>query len=171
MSFEVLVDADTGDEILYFTRRKRPYLYLRDADTKAFIKRLTGVELRYFGVVDYSKERAKTGNPLYIDVVVATPLSPEIFEERDTYEVKCMDKADDVTGRNFGGYVVEELLEDAGVEIGSEIRNDLKRTETVLRRKKLIQVETPKVGWCYWSVVWKHKPEDEPRSISGVETL
>ena len=46
---EVEKDADTGDEIIYFVRRGRPYLYLRDAKTKTFIKRLRYVEKRLKG--------------------------------------------------------------------------------------------------------------------------
>ena len=144
---EVEKDADTGDEIIYFVRRGKPYLYLRDARTKRFIKRLKYVEKRLYMVVDYSYEEAKKGNPLYIDAGIYTQINPEEFPERHKIDSK-MDKAlEDKIKEMFGEAVVEKLLEPAGEEYGSKPYYTTRHEE----------------GKATILVVWKHKPEQAPR--------
>jgi hypothetical protein len=148
---EIEKDADTGDEIIYFVRRGRPYLYLRDARTKWFIKRLHYVEKRLYMVVDYSFEEAKKGNPLYIDAGIYTQLNPEEFPERREIDSK-MDKAlKDKIKELFGEAVVKKLLEPAGEEYGSKPYYTTRHEE----------------GKATYLVVWKHKPEEAPRSKEG----
>jgi len=171
MSFKVVDDADTGDEILWFVRRGRPYLYLRDRSTKRFIRRLIGVELRLFMVVDYSEEHAKKGNPLYVDVVVVLPISPETFEEMDAKEKLAESLCAGKVSALFGSYVENELLDLSGVEYGSDVRNEFKSTEVIIRRKRLITIEVIKTDRYFWSVVWKHHKEDAPKSEKGCEIL
>jgi len=171
MSFEVINDADTGDEILWFMRRGRAYLYLRDRDTKRFIKRLIGVELRYFMVVDYDVERAKKGNPLYVDAVGVYALSPDAFPEREDYEEGLKAKVSGKVAQYFGHYVADEILDEAGLEYGSEVREGLTHVVMVERtrrgRKVLVQRVEVNPNLWFWVLVWKHSPKDEPKSEQG----
>ncbi len=153
MSLEVETDADTGDEIVYFVRRGIPYLMLRDATTKRFIKRLFGVEQRLFMVVDYAREVARRGNPLYLDAVGVQALTPEMFVERDRYLETLRYLLTRKVAEHFGGFVVDVLLDEAGVEYGSELRSVKAVFESL---------------WC-WSLVWKHSKEEEARSMEGCE--
>jgi len=148
---EIEKDADTGDEIIYFVRRGRPYLYLRDARTKWFIKRLHYVEKRLYMVVDYSKEEAKKGNPLYIDAGIYTQLNPEEFPERHRIDSKMEKALKDKIKELFGEAVVKKLLEPAGEEYGSKPYYTTRHEE----------------GRATYLVVWKHKPEQTPRSKEG----
>jgi hypothetical protein len=182
---ETETDADTGDEILYFVRRYyrridtiplvEPIhtLMLRDAKTKRFIRRLIGVELRLFMVVEYTEEEAKKGNPLYVDAVGIRAIEPKSFPDRED-ELRTIESA--LSGKvaeNFGSYVESELLDTAGQEIGSEIRRDLVGVETVFRgtgaRRHLVNVDAPNTRLWYWSLVWKHHKTDAPRSMERTE--
>jgi hypothetical protein len=144
-------DADTGNEIIYFVRRGKPYLYLRDAKTKIFIKRLRYVEKRLYMVVDYRKEEAKKGNPLYIDAGIFTQLNPEEFPERDKIQSDLDHALTQQIREMFGEAVVEKLLELAGEEYGSKPEYTTKH-------------EAHKATYL---AVWKHKPEQPPRKQEG----
>jgi len=171
MSFEVITDADTGDEILWFTRRGRPYLYLRDRETKRFIRRLIGVELRYFMVVDYDIERARKGNPLYVDAVTVLALKPSSFPERDDREEVAEALCRGKVAEYFGPAVSEQILDDAGLEYGSEVRERLTDVEVVVRRRRLLTRVVANEGIYYWSLVWKHHPRDSALSEEGYDVL
>lgn len=163
----VLVDADTGHELLHFVRRRKHFIYLRDKETKRFIKKLDFMELRYFQVVDYSEEQARKGNPLYIDAVGKSLLSPEtLFEtvtELEMCEIEDYERFETLIGKSlerrlvamFGTFVVDQLLEDAGIEYSSE--------PSVTQRVTF--------GKFYYVVVWKHHKEDQPRSLEGEDNL
>jgi hypothetical protein len=144
-------DADTGDEIIYFVRRGKPYLYLRDAKTKRLIKRLRYVEKRLYMVVDYSYEEAKKRNPLYIDAGIYTQINPEEFPERHRIDSKIEKALTDQIKEMFSEAVVEKLLELAGEEYGSKPYYTTRHEE----------------GKAVYLVVWKHKPEQTPRSKEG----
>jgi len=149
------IDADTGNEIIYFVRRTKPYLYLRDAKTKRFIKRLLYVEKRLYMVVDYSREEARKGNPLYVDAGIFTQLNPEEFTERDKIDTALEEPLKKEIKRLFGGVVVEELLEPAGEEFGSKPEYATKHEQ----------------GKATYLVVWKHRPEQKPTKEEGELTL
>jgi dihydroneopterin aldolase len=148
---EIETDADTGNEILYFIRGGRPYLYLRDAKTKLFIKRLRYVEKRVFMVVDYSKEEAKKGNPLYVDAGIFTQINAEEFLQRDKIDSKLDYALTQQIKEMFGEAVVEKLLELAGEEYGSKPEYTTKHEEAK----------------STYLVVWKHKPEQSPQMQQG----
>ena len=157
MSFKVFDDADSGDEILYFIRRGRAYIYLRDAQTKRFIKRLHAMELRMFEVVDYSEEQASKGNPLYMDAVTSTYIFASEVEEVDEFEEGLHWRAKDKCDAYFGTFVTDQLLDRSGIEYGSELRAEFQgRT-----------IESPK-NW-FWSLVWKHRKEGAVKSEEGIE--
>jgi len=159
----VFDDDDTGNEILHFVRRKKHYLYLRDRFTKRFIKRLVFMELRVFEVVDYSEEMAKKGNPLYIDAVGKTLLTPEAMVYFDVCEIEHSEEIEKPLDdgllrqmtRMFGSAVVNELFELAGYEHGSKPSVSQRYT----------------YGKFYWVAVWKHHKEDEPKSLEGEGAL
>lgn len=181
MSAEVETDADTGEEIIYFLRTyyrrhdaillKVPihYLMLRDAKTKQFIRRLIGVEQRMFMVIDYSEEEAKKGNPLYLDAVGVHALSPEMFAERDRHMEILKSLLAGKVGDYFGQYVVVELLNDAGEEYGSELRIELTTTIVVMVHKKPRTRTVVNERVWYWSLVWKHRKEEAPKSLEKVD--
>jgi hypothetical protein len=148
---EIEKDADTGNEILYFVRRGKPYLYLRDAKTKIFIKRLKYVEKRLYMVVDYSYEEAKKGNPLYIDAGIFTQLKAEEFPERDKIDSKLDHALAQQIREMFGEAVAKQLLELAGEEYGSKPYYTTKHED----------------GKATYLAVWKHKPEQPPRKQEG----
>ncbi|MEM2368415.1 MAG: hypothetical protein QXQ50_09320 [Candidatus Bathyarchaeia archaeon] len=152
---EVEKDADTGEQIIYFVRKGREYLYLRDSVTKRFIRRLKTVEKRHYAVVDYSKEQAKKGNPLYIDSGAYTQLSPSEFPKRHEINAKLETAIENTITRMFGEAVTKQLLEPAGYEIGSKPYYNTKAQEnkaTVL-------------------VVWKHHPEEPPKKQETEEAI
>lgn len=185
MSTEYEIDADTGDEIMYFVRRfyrkvdsiplREPIhtLMLRNTETKRFIKRLIGVELRLFMVVDYSEEEAKKGNPLYLDAVGVRAISAEMFPDRESEKQDLESKVSTKVAENFGDYVERELLDTAGEEIGSDIRESLKGVETVFvgtgRRRHMVNRDKVRSDLWFWSLVWKHHENDAPRSMEGVD--
>lgn len=158
-----LVDADTGHELLHFVRRKKHYLYLRDKDTKRFIKKLDFMEVRYFQVVDYSEEQARKGNPLYVDAVGKSLLSPDVITELERCEIEDYEELETLIGKSlerrlvamFGTFVVDQLVEDAGIEYGSK--------PSVTQRVTY--------GKFYYVVVWKHHKEAPPRSEEGEDNL
>jgi hypothetical protein len=169
----ILVDADTGDELLHFVRRwrrridaiplriHRHYLFLRDTSTKRFIKMLHFMELRVYCVVEYSEETAPRRNPLYVDAVAKTLLSPNVMVQEGKCEVELhedfgwkLEKALRAeVKRLFGGVAAYELLDLAGVEFGS--------VPSV--------TEEAKDHRYAWVVVWKHHKTDEPRSERGTD--
>lgn len=63
----VVVDDSTGQEIVAFLRRGRPYFYLRDRVTKRFIKRLRKIKVNAIITVDYVPEARPYYHSLYID--------------------------------------------------------------------------------------------------------
>jgi hypothetical protein len=148
---KVLVDADTGDEIIYFVRRGKSYLYLRDKVTKRFIARLSSVEIRAFKVVNYSVSEAKKGNPLYLDAVVTTNITSEEFRKLDEVEDNLDKATDSVVSRYFGKAVVEYLLELSGFEYGSKSMNP----------------EEYGNAKGHYGLVWKHHLADKPRKAEG----
>jgi len=151
----VVDDADTGNEIMFFYRRGKPYLYLRDAYTKRFIKRLREVEVRVYQVVEYSRELARKGNPLYLDAVGKTIVTVEEIKDLDRVEDRLEIAVYHIVMRYFGKYVAFDLLELRGTEYGSE-----KTTETYYEDEKFT-----------WTLVWKHHPEDRPESEEGIGFL
>jgi hypothetical protein len=148
---EKVKDADTGNEIIYFVRRGKPYLFLRDAKTKWFIKMLKYVEKRLYMVVDYSIEETKKGNPLYIDAGIFTQLKAQEFPERDKIDSKLDRALTQQIKTMFGEAVAKELLQLAGEEYGSKPEYMTKHEE----------------GKATYLVVWKHKPEQPPRKQEG----
>lgn len=150
----VLDDADTGEEMIFFFRRRRPYIFLRDRVTKRFIRILRQIEKRYFTVVEYDETRARKGNPIYVDCVLKTILKPEHIPQLTEVE-DWMDKLSvEIIRRNFGRYVAYELLDLAGIEYGSTITCEEKYEE----------------GRFYYEIVWKHHPEEKGKRKSGVIT-
>ena len=144
---EVERDADTGQEVVHFIRAGRHYLFLRDAITKRFIRRLRYVEKRLYMVVEYSKEEAKKGNPLYIDAAIYSQLNAEEFFIRERI-VPALERALRLyVARLFGPHVALRLLEAAGEEYGSR---PLYRTRHEEGRATCV-------------VVWKHHPEEPVR--------
>jgi hypothetical protein len=176
-------DEDTGGEIVYFIRRGRPYLYLRGSPElyirllekrlkkrltekekeelkgrlrgRLFIRRLSHVEKRVYMVVDYSREEAKKGNPLYLDAGIYTLFNAENFPERENAEEKLKDALKNAVKRLFGKAVVKKLLKDAGVSYGSE---PYYRTGYADNKATSL-------------IVWKHHPEDKPKSKETEEIL
>jgi hypothetical protein len=160
----ILDDADTGNEILYFVRlfyrrrdairlkAPRPYLYLRDRDTKRFIKRLDYMEIRLFMVVDYSIEEASKGNPVYIDAVGKTLVSAKDLHDKEGRIEEIEGELEEGVRwhviENFGDAVEHQLLVLAGVEYGSVPSVEQKY----------------EAGKFYGVLVWKHHERDEPRS-------
>jgi hypothetical protein len=149
------IDADTGDEILYFARRFRPYLYLRDTTTKQFIRRLRHVEIRLFMVVDYSESEAKKGNPLYVDTGIFTQLTPEEFTRREDIETQLETMLKDEVKGLFGEHIVQKLLELAGVEYGSQPKYTSRYEESK----------------AHYVIVWKHKKEQPTKKVEGEAEL
>jgi hypothetical protein len=151
----VVTDADTGDEIIFFFRRGKPYLWLRDKRTKRFIKRLKEVELRVFMVVDYSASEARKGNPLYVDAGAFTRLKPEEFAEKGYWEQQLEWSLTHVVAKNFGYYVTTRLLELSGIEYGSMPKYGEK-----LENREF-----------HYVLTWKHHPEDKGKTREGVENV
>lgn len=156
-------------------RTPLPFLYLRDSTTKRFIKRLDAMEVRYFEEVSYSAEEAKKGNPLYVDAVTKTVLqctyirARVVEDEKRVWRVFVHDDVKDVedvedklghacesvVSRYFGHFVMSELLEDKGIEYGSELTVSEKASESK----------------CHYVVVWKHHEAVEPKTEEGTEPL
>jgi len=151
----VYTDADTGNELVFFVRRKRWVCYLRDVKTKRFIKGLRNVEIRCYLVVDYSVERAKKRNPLYIDLVVRTVIQPhEILELHEIME-RLEDAGRRIVQRFFGYWVSRLLLSVSGYEFGSRIT-----VFTLWKDRR-----------CSYTLMWKHHPSEIPNKVEGEEWL
>ena len=149
-------DDDTGEEMIFFYRRGRPYLYLRMAKPpRWFIRRLREFEVRAFMVVDYSIEEAKKQNPLYVDAGAYTVVVAEKFMEREKIAEELRKPIEKVIEEKFGKAVKDQLLEDAGDEYGSEPHYTTRYEEHK----------------CTVLVVWKHKPEEKPKSQETEETI
>jgi hypothetical protein len=176
-------DEDTGGEIIYFMRRGKPYLYLRGSPElyirllekrvkkrltekekeelrgrlrgRLLIKRLQHVEKRFYMVVDYDKEEAKKGNPLYVDAGIFTLFNAENFTQREEAEKKLKEALEGAVERLFGKAVVKKLLQEAGVSYGSE---PYYRTEYANHKATSL-------------VVWKHHLEDKPKMKETEEKL
>jgi hypothetical protein len=149
--FEVVDDADTGDEIVFFYRRGRPYLFLRDKVTRRFIRRLYYIELRVIAVVDYPIERARKDNPVYIDAKICTQIDAEEFARREEFIPDLQERlrrflaSSDEMGFGWGLIGVE--LEFGGEEYGSRPKYD-----TYFKDNEATCV-----------VFWKHRPEEIPK--------
>lgn len=152
---EVEIDADTGEEIIYFIRRGKPYLYLRSATTKRFIKKLETVEKRHYMVVDYDEKHAKKKNPIYIDAGAYTQIKPEFFPKRHEVDEKLEDAITNKISTMFGYSVANRLLENAGYEIGTEPHYKSEYNE----KKATILI------------VWKHKKRAEGKTKEEEVTL
>ena len=151
----VWVDADTGEEIIFFWRRGKPYFFLRDIKTKRFIRKLNAIEVRVFLVVSYSKKMARKGNPIYCDLVVKTVIYPRYIEKIDDIERWLEDRGYSIIAEYFN-WGVSGLAEISGVEYGSQIYQvDLR--ENYYPRQ-----------YAY-TIVWKHKEDEEGKSERGVE--
>lgn len=148
-------DADTGEEIIYFVRRAKEYLYLRDSATKRFIRKLKTVEKRHYAVVDYSKEKARKGNPLYVDSGAYTQLTPSEFPKRHEINAELEKAIENTITKMFGEAVTKKLLEEAGYEIGSKPYY----TTTYEQNKATILV------------VWKHHPQEPLKKQETEEAL
>jgi len=146
----VWLDADTGDEIIFFWRRGKPYFFLRDRVTKRFIKRLRKIEVRVFIVIEYKKERARKRNPIYADLVVKTAVRDIHGEE--VYEVRegLIDKGLDILTIYFNPLLVNRG-HISGVEYGSNIT-------TIAEYPKSYQFE----------LVWKHYPYEKGKHEWGI---
>jgi hypothetical protein len=118
-----IVDSDTGNEIIYFKRKEKPYFYLRDKNTKRFIKRLGKIELRFYSEVEYNREHARSKNPIYADFVALRPVKPEEFDKINDIEEDLINALDFWVGSKFGGVV--GLLESRGFEYGSKSKNPI----------------------------------------------
>jgi hypothetical protein len=114
---KVFIDSDTGNEIIYFIRRKRPYLYLRDKVTKRFIRRLRQMDVRAFFLIDYIGRKA---NPIYVDAMATKAIVPQDIEYLDKIEDRLMNIAIEGTAKYFGWYVIRVGIE-SGYEYGSKI--------------------------------------------------
>lgn len=160
-------DDDTGEEIIYFVRRGRPYLYLRHAKPipvlvrgrvrmlRPFIKRLLRVEIRVYKEVKYSIKEAKKQNPLYLDAGAFTQVSPEDFPKKSAIKDELIKVIDNVVTMKFGRAVTRQLLKERGVVYGSKPEYD------ALYEKGEVVV----------SLVWKHKPEEKAKSEKLRERL
>jgi len=149
-------DSDTGEEMIFFYRRGRPYLYLRMAKPpRWFIRRLREFEVRTFMVVKYSLEEAKKQNPLYVDAGAYTIVSAEKFMEREEIAKELREPIKRVIDEKFGVAVRRQLLKDAGVEYGSEPYYTTRHDEHK----------------CTVEIVWKHRPDEKAKSQEVEETI
>jgi len=149
------IDSDTGQEIIFFMRRGRPYLFLRNRVTKRFIKKLNFINVRVVMCVEYSKERAKKKNPIYVDNVVTTSIEPRHVHLISKIEDWLEDRGYDVISKYFNRGVANEY-ELVGYEYGSKC-------------KEFMGVVDIYPKYYYYHIVWKHHVEDEPRDRKGVE--
>jgi len=110
-------DSDTGEEIVIFRRRGRIYAYLRDAETKRFIRRLRYVKVKGLLLFDYPG----TEHPLYVDASFVTAIEPEKLLElhESAYDTLFWSLGNFIESK-FGG-VVSKLSEVAGIEYGSDV--------------------------------------------------
>lgn len=116
-----VTDADTGNEIVMFYRRGRPYIFLRDPETKRFVKQLNKIELRYYEEVNYSRDQARRKNPIYADFVALLQVKPEEIDQLGELEEELREYLELWITEKFGGVV--ELTEERGFEYGSKIKS------------------------------------------------
>jgi len=147
----VWIDADTGDEIIFFYRRGKPYFYLRDRYTKRFIRRLRRIEVRVFIVIEYSREKARKRNPIYVDLVTKTAVSEQYGEKVDEVREGLIDKGMDILARYFNPMLARQGYI-SGIEYGSIV-------ETMAEYPRSYQYE----------LVWKHYPLERGRYEWGIE--
>jgi len=145
----VLRDADTGNEIIGFRRRGKAYLFLRDKDTKRFIRRLALFEVRLFSLIDYSIEEARKGNPIYADFELKTLCTPDDYFNLDTIKSKTFETINKCINELFGAYLVQ-LSEIKGFEYGSKIDLSLYRMHYKYK----------------FVAIWKHHQRDRARTFS-----
>ncbi|RLF99546.1 MAG: hypothetical protein DRN49_04220 [Thaumarchaeota archaeon] len=115
---EVEVDADTGEEIIYFIRRGRPYLYLRDRVTKLFIRRLRYVRLSITISVEY-EVKGKPYRNIYIDARISADLRPRDFPNRHRIEKELEDKLLEIIEFKFNPELAG-MAKIEGIEYGSK---------------------------------------------------
>ena len=151
----VLRDDDTGNEIIWFIRRGKPYFYLRDKETKRFIKRLREIEVRVYQVIDYPIRVAKKANPLYVDAVGMTRITAEEWEYIEVIEERLKEATFYKVARYFGYRCADTLLEEAGIEYGSIFKS------MTLHRE----------GRYRWVIMWKHHPKERGKREEGEDWL
>jgi hypothetical protein len=156
MSRRVFVDSDTGQEIIYFIRRGKPYLFLRDIVTKRFIKKLNYINIRVIQCIEYGKDKARKGNPVYVDNVTTTSLEAKHIHLLDKIKEWLEDRGYKVIASLFNRGVANQY-ELIGIEYGSEI-------------KEFMGVKDVYPKYYYYHIVWKHHLEDKPKDKRGVET-
>lgn len=149
MSMRTWIDADTGEEIIFFIRRKRPFLFLRDRETKRWIAKLEAMEIRMYLVVEYPIEVAEKKNPVYCDAETKTSITPEDIDKADRIETWLMDRCIGAI-RVYFNRGVAGLATVSGVEYGSKIDKS--------------SLYPHNYGF---TLVWKHHKGDEPRSEKG----
>jgi hypothetical protein len=116
---EVEIDASTGDEIILITRRGRPFLVLRDRDTKRFIRFLRKISIEVTKAIDYDSPRGR-GNNLYLDVKATTDITPDKFEDRREIALELSNAIDEVVLQYFGSTIAFMISKSiVGVEYSS----------------------------------------------------
>jgi len=147
------VDEDTGDEIIIFIRRKKPYIYLRDIKTKRFIKRIWAFDVRVTLTFDYPIRK----KPLYVDAKGRTTLSDVIlarFTTQKEIEDFMADLEDKIAGmvlisiEEEFGYFVRSRVSLEGVSYGSK---DFSYDYPHLKIIKL---------WHHYKGDWKQRVEE-----------
>jgi len=98
-------------------------------------------------VVDYSRERARKQNPLYVDAGAYTRITPEEYDKVKEINRKMKTALKFVMTEMFGSAVVQKIMRDAGIEFGSKPHY----ASTAKRHRVTV------------AVVWKHDPQDKPK--------
>jgi len=115
---ETEIDSDTGEEIIYFVRRGRPVLYLRDRVTKRFIRRLRYVRLSVTMSVDYTV-KGKPYRSIYIDARISTDLRPRDFPNRHIIEKELESKLMEIVEFKFNPELAG-MMDIVGIDYGSK---------------------------------------------------
>ena len=123
LSFSI-TDDDTGYGIVYFVRRGRPYLFLRDK-RKRFVRKLDFIEVRAYIEVRYSREEAKKANPIYVDTVAMILAKPDDIMRYGMEHIRrrAMEEAWSFHRELFGSRIVTISYE-RGWEHGSIRKGD-----------------------------------------------
>jgi len=131
LSFTI-VDDDTGNYITYFTRRGRPYLYMRDK-LKRFMRKLDFIEVRAYVETRYSREEAKRRNPIFAATVAMALAKPgDVMKYgMEHIRAKVMERAWDFHEYLFGRRI-RSISYEKGWEHGSERKGDEKQEEVYL---------------------------------------
>jgi len=82
----ILVDDDTGQEIIAFMRRGRIYFFLRDWKTKRFIRRLRKICIKGTATVDYKSRERPYYHNIYVDVIALLDIPDRKADKLDDYE-------------------------------------------------------------------------------------